>query len=111
MGGFEVSRCSVERGLCSITLGGSHRLVMLKVAAICPRTAASDLHNCIHHIEQGPVMARDHDAAGPRPDHVHNRLPGLCVEVVRGFIEQERVRFAEEQSRQPGACSLTARQL
>ena len=61
-------------------------------------------------VEEGPVVRRDQQRAGPPPKVLLEPLERVEVEVVGRFVEQQEVRVGDDQARQRRPGLLAARQ-
>ena len=61
-------------------------------------------------IEEGPVVRRDEQRAGPPPEVLLEPFERVEVEVVRRFVEEQQVRIGDDQPRQRRPGLLAARQ-
>ncbi len=61
-------------------------------------------------VEEGAVVRRDEQRAGPAPEVVLEPLEGVEVQVVRGFVEEEQVRVGDDEPGERRARLLPAGQ-
>ncbi len=93
--------------LGDLLLGADGFLVLGEVAAVQVQFVA-EFGDAFHAVEQGAVVADQEQAAGEVRQDVVHLVPGLQVEVVRGFVQQQHLGPLEELGGEPERDDLAA---
>ncbi|GJE73048.1 hypothetical protein CHKEEEPN_4610 [Methylorubrum podarium] len=108
--------CKVRRSLLShseVMLGRSdpNRLglqIRVEVPRIAAHPGGSELHDGVHGVEQGSVVA-DHDCPpAPVPQSCAHGGPPFAIQVVGRFVEQQEIRSCKHRRRECRASALPA---